>query len=83
MVYILIIEPLKSEWEKLRLQAVREPESSILHEAAASDLLSRVREFGTSAADVKTRAELQDLAREIANFIFKITGEYKMRLSHL
>ena len=70
------IEQLRSEWIDTRRKTLSEKEPSVLSEKAAADLLAKVRAFGNQAVDFKTRSELQDLAREIADHIFKTTGEF-------
>jgi hypothetical protein len=67
---------LRGDWTDTRRMALREKRPSVRSKKAATDLLTKVTTSGTNVADWKTRAELQDLAREVADHVFKTTGEY-------
>ncbi len=70
------VEQLRKDWTDTRRTALREKRPSVKSKKAAADLLAKVKKLGTNVADSKTRADLQDLAREVADHVFKTTGEY-------
>jgi DNA-binding transcriptional ArsR family regulator len=69
------IEQLHDEWLRLLEQSVEDEESPPFEKSAA-DLLTRTRALGSHVSDLRARGDLQDLAREVANHVFKKTGEF-------
>jgi hypothetical protein len=70
------LEQIREEWTTFLQDDLEKGLPQNLNKNEVLDLLARVRGSGKKISNLIDRAELQDIAHELANYLFKTTSEY-------